>query len=86
MEVHYERLALRMAKRQFKPIHKKFLAIGDNKLIYKITKYKIAQSSESSINVENDIIFNLPIEMEIYYFLRDLSISFNRCFQFHSLL
>ena len=61
-----------MAKRQFKPVHKKFLAIGDNKLIYKITKYKIAQSSESSINVENDIIFNLPIEMEIYYFLKEI--------------
>ena len=71
---------------KLKPILKKYLAKGNNREIFNDVCKKIAQSSESSIDVENDIIFNLPIEMEIYYFLRDLSISFNRCFQFHSLL
>ena len=57
---------------QLKPIIKKYLAKGNNREIFNNVCKKIAQSSESSIDVENDIIFNLPIEMEIYYFLKEI--------------
>ena len=57
---------------KLKPVLKKYLAKGNNREIFNDVCKKIAQSSESSINVENDIIFNLPIEMEIYYFLKEI--------------
>ena len=57
---------------KLKPILKKYLAKGNNREIFKDVCKKIAQSSDSSIDVENDIIFNLPIEMEIYHFLKEI--------------
>ena len=58
--------------RQLKPIHKKYLAKGNNRVIYNNVRKKIAQSSDCSADIENDIIFNLPIEMDIYSFLKDI--------------
>ena len=57
---------------KLKPILKKYLAKGNNREIFNNFFTKIVQSSESSIDFENDIIFNLPIEMEIYYFLKEI--------------
>ena len=57
---------------RLKPILKKYLAKGNNRKIFNYVFKKIMESSESSIDIENDIIFNLPIEMEIYYFIKEI--------------
>ena len=57
---------------KLKPILKKYLAKGNNREIFIDVFKKIEQSSDRSIDIENDIIFNLPVEMEIYYFLKDI--------------
>ena len=57
---------------KLKPILKKYLAKGNNIEIFIDVFKKIEQSSDRSIDIENDIIFNLPVEMEIYFFFKDI--------------
>ena len=57
---------------KLKRILKKYLAKGNNIEIFNDVFKKIEQSSDRSIDIENDIMFNLPVEMEIYYFLKDI--------------
>ena len=57
---------------KLKPILRKYLAKGDNLEIFLDVLNKIEKSGESSIEIDDYVFFNLPIEIEIYFFLKDI--------------
>ena len=62
MEVDYGRVALN--GRKLKPIHKKYLAIRNNRKMFNIVS--------DPTKVDYILDFGIPIEFDIYYFLRDI--------------
>ena len=57
---------------KLKPILRKYLAKRDNLRIFLDVLNKIEKSGETSIDIDNYVFFNLPTEIEIYFFLKDI--------------